>query len=68
MKYIKRLYNRLKFYRQKAHLTQTGLAEIVGCSKNTISSIETYKFYPGVHLALSLSIVLGCTVEDLFYF
>jgi putative transcriptional regulator len=63
-----RLKNRLKEYRQKAGLTQTQLAEIVGSSKNTISSIETGQFCPTAYLAALLYIALDCKFEDLFYF
>ncbi|MEG3074412.1 MAG: helix-turn-helix domain-containing protein, partial [Ruthenibacterium sp.] len=38
------LKNRLKAARTKAHLSQTELAEIIGVSRNTISSIETGQY------------------------
>lgn len=63
-----KLKNKLKQYRQEAKLTQTQLAEMVGSSKNTISSIETGQFCPTAYLAALLCIALGCKFEDLFYF
>ena len=63
-----KLNNRLKEYRQKAGYTQTQLAELVGSSKNTISSIETRQFCPTAYLAALLCIALECKFEDLFYF
>ena len=63
-----KLKNKLKEYRQKAGLTQTQLAEMVGSSKNTISSIETSQFCPTAYLAALLCIALECKFEDLFYF
>ena len=63
-----KLKNKLKEYRQKAKLTQTQLAELVGSSKNTISSIETGQFCPTAYLAALLCIALECKFEDLFYF
>ena len=63
-----KLKNKLKEYRQKAGLTQTQLAELVGSSKNTISSIETSQFCPTAYLAALLCIALDCTFEELFYF
>ena len=63
-----RLKNRLKEYRQAAKLTQTQLAEQVGSSKNTISSIETGQFCPTAYLAALLCIALDCKFEDLFFF
>ena len=63
-----KLKNKLKEYRQKAKLTQTQLANLIGSSKNTISSIETGQFCPTAYLAALLCIALECTFEDLFYF
>jgi putative transcriptional regulator len=47
-------------------LTQQDLADKVGCSRQTIHSIEAGKFVPSVELALKISRILGCKVEDLF--
>lgn len=63
-----KLKNRLKFYRKEAGFTQTQLAELIGSSKNTISSIETGQFCPTAYLAALLCIALDCKFEDLFYF
>lgn len=63
-----KLKNKLKEYRQAAKLTQTQLAEKVGSSKNTISSIETGQFCPTAYLAYLLCIALDCKFEELFYF
>ena len=43
-------------------------AEMVGVSRNTISSIETGQFNPTAKLALILCIALDKKFEDLFYF
>lgn len=40
------LKNRLKVARAEKGLSQTQLAELVGVSRNTISSIETGQFNP----------------------
>ena len=63
-----KLKNKLKEYRKVANLTQSQLAEKVGSSKNTISSIETGQFCPTAYLAALLCIALDCKFEDLFYF
>ena len=47
------LKNRLKVARAEKGLSQTQLAELVGVSRNTISSIETGQFNPTAKLALS---------------
>ncbi|MDD7770331.1 helix-turn-helix transcriptional regulator [Suipraeoptans intestinalis] len=62
------LKNRLKEARSERKLSQTQLAEMVGVSRNTISSIETGQFNPTAKLALILCIALDKKFEDLFYF
>ena len=62
------LNNRLKVARAEKGLSQTQLAELVGVSRNTISSIETGQFNPTAKLALILCIALDKKFEELFYF
>ena len=62
------LKNRVKEARTERGLSQAALAETVGVSRNTISSIETGQFCPTAKLALILSIALDKNFEDLFYF
>ena len=62
------LKNRVKEARQKMGLSQEGLANLVGVSRNTISSIETGQFSPTAKLALILCIALNEKFENLFYF
>lgn len=62
------LKNRLKEVRKEKKLSQTELAEMVGVSRNTISSIETGQFNPTAKLALVLCIALDIKFEELFYF
>ena len=62
------LKNRLKEARAELKLSQKQLADLVGVSRNTISSIETGQFNPTAKLALILCIALDKKFEDLFYF
>ena len=62
------LKNRLKEARAEKKLSQAQLAELVGVSRNTISSIETGQFNPTAKLALVLCIALDRKFEELFYF
>lgn len=62
------LKNNLKEIRQEKKLSQSALAEMVGVSRNTISSIETGQFNPTAKLALILCIALDKTFEEIFYF
>ena len=62
------LRNNLKEIRTEKGLSQGQLAEMVGVSRNTISSIETGQFNPTAKLALILCIALDRKFEDIFYF
>ena len=62
------LKNRLKEARMEKKMSQAQLADLVGVSRNTISSIETGQFNPTAKLALILCIALDKKFEDLFYF
>lgn len=62
------LKNRLKEVRYEKGFSQQQLAEMVGVSRNTISSIETGQFNPTAKLALILCIALDKKFEELFYF
>ena len=53
-----KLKNNLKEARAEKKLSQTQLAELIGVSRNTISSIETGQFNPTAKLALILCIAL----------
>ena len=62
------LKNRLKDIRTEKGLSQAGLADLVGVSRNTISSIETGQFCPTAKLALILCVALDKKFEEVFYF
>lgn len=62
------LKNRLKVARAEKGFSQSDLAEMIGVSRNTISSIETGQFNPTAKLALILCVALDKKFEDLFYF
>jgi len=62
------LRNNLKAVRTQKGLSQGQLAQMVGVSRNTISSIETGQFNPTAKLALVLCIALDVKFEELFYF
>lgn len=62
------LKNNLRDARSEKGLSQQQLADMVGVSRNTISSIETGQFSPTAKLALILCIALDKKFEDIFYF
>ncbi|MBE5806483.1 MAG: helix-turn-helix transcriptional regulator [Clostridiales bacterium] len=62
------LKNNIKNIRSKKKLSQQQLADLVGVSRNTISSIETGQFNPTAKLALILCVALETKFEEMFYF
>ncbi len=62
------LKNNLKKIRKEKKLNQTELANMLGVSKNTISSIETMQYTPSAKLALLIAISLDKKFEEVFYF
>lgn len=61
------LKNNIPALRKKEGMSQQQLADMVGVSRNTISSIETGQFNPTAKLALVLCVALGQRFEDMFY-
>ena len=62
------LKNNLKEIRQKKSLTQEELGANVGVSRQTIISIERYRYKPTLELAMKLAEKLNIKIEKLFYF
>jgi len=63
-----KLRNNIKLARVKGgDITQQQLADLVGCSRQTIHSIEKGKFNPSIELVLKLSEALKMPVEEIFY-
>lgn len=62
------LKNNVAKVRKERKLSQAELANMVGVSRNTISSIETGQFNPTAKLALILCVALDTKFEELFYF
>ncbi|MGV8906042.1 MAG: helix-turn-helix transcriptional regulator [Acetobacterium sp.] len=60
--------NRLRMWRAEKRITQEALAEMVGVSRQTISSIENSQFCPSAKLALLICVALDKNFEDIFYF
>ena len=55
----------LKRYRKETGLTQKELADKLNSSQNTISQYESGKRTPTVKKLLAISILLGCSVDEL---
>ena len=62
------LKNKIREYRQEMALTQEELAIKVGVSRQTIISIERYRYKPSLELGLKISKCLKVKTENLLYF
>lgn len=62
------LKNKLKEVRKEKNISQQDLADMVGVSRNTISSLETGQYEPSAKLAYVLCVALDMKFEELFYF
>lgn len=58
--------NEITAYRERDGLSQGGLAEAVGVSRQTINAIERDRYNPSLELAFKLSVYFNCQIEDLF--
>jgi molybdate-binding protein/DNA-binding XRE family transcriptional regulator len=64
---VSRLCNRLRAVRLEVGLAQRELAQRVGVSRQTLTSLEAAETVPATSLALALARGLGRRVEDLFW-
>ena len=62
----KNLLNNLEELRRSAGLTQKDLSERAGVSRKSINAIENGVYVPSTLLALKISKILKCKVEDIF--
>jgi len=60
------LDNRIRVYRAEHRLSQSDLAEIIGVSRKTISTIEVGKFVPSTVIALKIARHFEVPVEQIF--
>lgn len=60
------IHNRVKELRTDRGWTQEQLAAAVGVSRQSINSIERDRYVPSLLLALTLSQVFGCPMDQIF--
>jgi len=60
------LDNRIRVYRAEHRMSQADLAEAIGVSRKTISTIEVGRFVPSTVIALRIARHFGVPVEDIF--
>ena len=61
-----KLLNNLEQYRKNAGLTQQELSNKADVSRKSINAIENGIYVPSTVLALKISKIFNCKVEDLF--
>lgn len=62
------LNNHIRMWRAERRISQGDLADMVGVSRQTISSIENLQFCPSAKLALLICVALEKKFEEVFYF
>lgn len=60
--------NRIKELRKENKLSQSELADIVGTTRQTITSIEVEKYTASLVLAYKIAHYFGLTIEEVFDF
>ncbi len=60
--------HRVKEFRLKQGWSQQELGLRLGVSRQTIISIESYRYNPSLELGMRLSIALDTPMDTLFYF
>jgi putative transcriptional regulator len=58
----------MKELREKRHLTQEQLAQMVGVRRETILFLEKGKYNPSLRLAYDIAKALDAKIEDVFIF
>ena len=60
------LNNRIRVFRAEHRLSQSELAELIGVTRKTISTIEVGRFVPSTIIALKIARQFNVPVEDIF--
>ncbi len=60
------LVNRIRVFRAEHRMSQSDLAEQIGVSRKTISTIEVGRFVPSTIIALKIARYFKVPVEEIF--
>ncbi|HJK59606.1 MAG TPA: helix-turn-helix transcriptional regulator [Methanocorpusculum sp.] len=60
--------NKIKVYRAMNDLTQEGLAQALGVTRQTILAMEKGKYDPSLELAFRMARYFNTTIEEIFTF
>jgi len=61
------LGNRIRVFRAEHRLSQADLADAIGVSRKTISTIEVGRFVPSTIIALKIARYFRVPLEDIFF-
>jgi len=61
-----RIRNRVRELREEHGLTQQGLADRCGCTRQTIISLEQGRYVPSLSLAFAIARTFATAVEGVF--
>lgn len=61
------LGNRIRVYRAEHRMSQADLAEAIGVSRKTISTIEVGRFVPSTIIAMQIARHFNAQFEDIFW-
>jgi len=61
------LGNRIRVFRAELKLSQAELADAIGVSRKTISTIEVGRFVPSTVIALKISRYFDVPLEEVFF-
>lgn len=62
------MHTRIRELRKARKMSQEELAELVGTTRQTITSIEVGKYIASLPLAYKISRAFGLTIEEVFNF
>ena len=60
--------NKIEEIRKERGIRQDEFARQLGVSRQTISSLETGRYNPSIHLAYRIAKCFGVTIEEVFIF
>ena len=63
---VQLMKNSIKVERAKKDMTQQELAKLLGVSRQTVNSMEKNRYAPSTILALKLSAIFKCSVNEIF--
>lgn len=60
--------NRIEELRKQRGIRQEEFAKLLGVSRQTISSLETGRYYPSIFLAHNIARIFEMSIEEVFLF